>query len=141
MQAVRYTGLYCVTRSSMNVSDDNVTGYLTNDDVFFVKNVYPGTNWCEIIIENQKKSHFIQIDNYGFEPLMHNTAVFLGEYWNVRSSKSMVDSSNIIGKLFDDDVVAILHEYENGWMLIYTNVIPEKYGYVQRDALKLRYEG
>ena len=63
--AYKFVGISWNIRSAPVISD-NVVGYLSTNDIFYIKDVTEG-NWARIYLNNIEENFYVQIDNVNFQ--------------------------------------------------------------------------
>lgn len=137
-QAVRFSGIMWNIRSYFSTEDDsNIVGKIENGDIFFMKAPASGEGlegWYTICRNNITEADTIYIsqeNSWMFNRLNNEIAFFNGISWNVRSSMSTEDNSNIICQLEPYDIVMVVEKYDNGWAKIETTRAPFQNEYVK----------
>ena len=124
-QCVQYNGEWGNVRASASITEDNVIGHLENKDIFYIKKHVSGY-WYEICDKNADESgKYIKIDPDSEYLFTHvkvlSNYYFIGESWNIRTSKDLTSNSNIVGQLKFGDIVSVVEFYEDGWAKIICN--------------------
>lgn len=126
-QCIGFIGDWWNIRSSTELLTDNTIDHLDKNDYFYIKRNVAG-DWYEICSENADESgRFVKIDEenkYLFTPVkVQSNYYFIGESWNVRTSKDLSNDNNIAGTLKFGDIVSVVEFYEDGWAKVICNKV------------------
>ncbi len=124
-QYISFLGDWWNIRASTDVEEDNVIEHIGRSGGFYIKKHIEG-DWYEIALSNTNESgKYMRLDyKYLFNPKkVYGTYYFIGESWNVRTSKDLSNSNNIVGQLEFGDLVSVVEYYEDGWAKVICNKI------------------
>lgn len=124
-ECVEFNGEWWNVRSTTELKVDNTINHLSNKEIFYIKRNVTD-DWYEICSMNAEESgSYIKIapeNEYLFTPVkVLGNYYFIGDSWNVRTSKDLSSDNNIVGTLRFGDIISVVEFYEDGWAKVLCN--------------------